>query len=164
MSDIEQIFKELIDDLVPRLEAAESQATMMLQLLKDKRIVSDDELAPYLQQAANASSVKGQAARLRFQHLADSAIKRIQQAAQETAIKVLEESREQEKEGGASTQTNRQEKDKEQQAETSQAPPKETNSSEHAVGDKGEQEKSAPGDKGEKATPASDTSSRKNAA
>ena len=85
MNDVEEILKELLDDVLPVLHAGEATSAATLQLLKDKGIVSDDDLAPYLEQAANASSVKQRAARLRFEHLFASAIKGLQQTALETA-------------------------------------------------------------------------------
>lgn len=91
MNAIEEAVKELVNDLLPTLQAADSRGVAILRLLKDKGIVSDDELAPYLEQAANASSVKERAARVRFEHLIASAIKGVRELAQQTAAKVVEE-------------------------------------------------------------------------
>lgn len=67
MSDkpVEQVFS----DLFRYLEVLETQNGAMLQLLKDKGVVSDEQFAPYLEKAATASDVKWRAARVRMEHL-----------------------------------------------------------------------------------------------
>jgi hypothetical protein len=61
--------KEVLDDLFSLLEALETQNIALLQFLKDQGIAPDDKLAPYLDRAGNASSVKWRAARARMNHL-----------------------------------------------------------------------------------------------
>jgi len=50
--------QELLDELGSSLESMETQQGALLQFLKDKGIVNDEELAPYLIQAGNASNVR----------------------------------------------------------------------------------------------------------
>ncbi|HWC18319.1 MAG TPA: hypothetical protein VG498_14955 [Terriglobales bacterium] len=61
--------QQVLSDLFGYLESLETQSGAILQFLKDKGGLNDQQLAPYLEQAANASSVKWRAARVRMEHL-----------------------------------------------------------------------------------------------
>jgi hypothetical protein len=61
--------KEILDELFSLLETFETQSIAITQFLKDQGIASDEKLAPYLDRAGNASSVKWRAARARMQYL-----------------------------------------------------------------------------------------------
>ena len=61
--------EQVLSDLFGYLELLETQSGAVLQFLKDHKIASDEQLAPYMEQSANASSVKWRAARVRMQHL-----------------------------------------------------------------------------------------------
>jgi hypothetical protein len=61
--------KEIFDDLFALLEAMETQNTAILEFLKGQGIATDEKLAPYFEQAGNASSVKWRAARARMEHI-----------------------------------------------------------------------------------------------
>ena len=64
-----EAMKEVLNDLFSHLERLETQSEAILQFLKEKKRVTDKQLAPYLEQAGNASSVKWRAARVRIEHL-----------------------------------------------------------------------------------------------
>jgi hypothetical protein len=64
-----KVIKEALNELLSSLEALETQSTAILQFLKEKRRVTDKQLAPYLEQAGKASDVKWRAARIRIEHL-----------------------------------------------------------------------------------------------
>lgn len=64
-----EAMKEVLNELFSHLERLETQSEAILQFLKEKKRVTDKQLAPYLEQAGNASSVKWRAARVRIDHL-----------------------------------------------------------------------------------------------
>lgn len=67
--------EQLLDEMLSSLEDLETKAGATLQFLKDKGHASDEDLAPYLEQAGNASNVRWRAARLRMMSLLSSALK-----------------------------------------------------------------------------------------
>jgi hypothetical protein len=62
-------FKDILNELFSLLESLETQSLALTQFLKDQGIATDEKLAPYLDRAGNASSVKWRAARARMQYL-----------------------------------------------------------------------------------------------
>ncbi len=70
-----KITQEILDDLIPSLEALEARSTAVLELLKHEGIVSDEKFAPYLEQAASASNVRWRGVRVRIEHLLSAAEK-----------------------------------------------------------------------------------------
>jgi len=71
----DEIAQEILHELVSSFEALETQSAAILQFLKDKGLASEEELAPYFEQAGNASNVKWRAVRVRIDHLLSSATK-----------------------------------------------------------------------------------------
>jgi hypothetical protein len=70
---------EVLNAVFSALESAETQSGAILQLLKDKNLATDEDLAPYLLQAGNASSVRWMAARVRIRSLLASAVRNAEQ-------------------------------------------------------------------------------------
>jgi hypothetical protein len=90
----EKIVHEILDELFSSLEALETQSSGVLQFLKDKGIAPEKELAPYLEQAGNASSVRWLAARVRIDYLLSSAMKAPEEDAKKESPKATENSQE----------------------------------------------------------------------
>ena len=61
--------EQVLSDLFRYIEVLETQNRAILQLLRDRGIVTDEQFAPYLETAATASDVKWRAARVRMEHL-----------------------------------------------------------------------------------------------
>src|ERR1700730_8393757 len=67
-----KITEEILNDLIPSLEALETKSAAVLEFLKKEGITSDEKLAPYLEQAASASNVRWLAVRVRMERLLSS--------------------------------------------------------------------------------------------
>jgi hypothetical protein len=115
--------QELLNELGSSLESLETRNTALLQFLNDRGIVTDDQLAPDMDQAGNASSVRWRATRVRLE--------RVFAAATEAEEKAFEKLHEQ----TAKTQTP--EAPAEKQTSTDQQPEnaaKKTEAKEHSTG------------------------------
>jgi hypothetical protein len=75
----ETIAQEILHELLPAFEALETQSAALLQLLKDKGIANEEELAAHFEQAGKASSVRWLAVRVRIDYLLSSAMKTAEQ-------------------------------------------------------------------------------------
>jgi hypothetical protein len=73
-----KLMEEVLNELFPRLEGLETQSRAVMEFLKERGIASDQDLAPFLEQAANASSVRWRATRLRVNHLLAGAMKAVE--------------------------------------------------------------------------------------
>ena len=79
-----EAIKEVLDVLFSNLEKLETQTEGIRQFLKEKKKVTDAQLAPYLEQAGKASNVRWRAARVRIEYLIAGA-EREQEKKQEAA-------------------------------------------------------------------------------
>jgi len=61
----QEAIKPILDELFSSLEPLEAQNSALLQLLKAKGMVTDQELAPFRERAANTASVRWRAVRVR---------------------------------------------------------------------------------------------------
>lgn len=59
--------QELLNELGASLEDLETQHAALFHFLKDKGILTDDQIAPYLEQAAKVSGVRWRAAHIRLE-------------------------------------------------------------------------------------------------
>ena len=90
----ENVVREMLHELFTSLEALETQSSAITQFLKDKGITNEEELAPYLERAGNASNVRWLAARVRTDHLLSSAMKTPEKETRKEPPKVTENSQE----------------------------------------------------------------------
>jgi hypothetical protein len=86
----ENLVQEILDALFSSLEGLETRTVAILQFMKDKRLATEEELAPHLEQAANASNVRWRAARVRINHLLSSAQKPPEEIAEKESAKAEE--------------------------------------------------------------------------
>ena len=86
----ENLVQEILDALFSSLEDLETRTIAILQFMKDKGLATEEELAPHLEQAANASNVRWRAARVRINHLLSSAQKPPEEIAEKKSAKAEE--------------------------------------------------------------------------
>jgi hypothetical protein len=79
------VAEQVLEELLPSLEALETQSTAILQFLKDKGIATDEQLGPYLDRAGNASNVRWLAAGIRIKSILSSAMQNAEQASAKSA-------------------------------------------------------------------------------
>lgn len=61
--------QEVLEELFSSLQALETKTGAIFQFLKERSIVSDKDLAPFWEKAANESNVRWRATRIRMNHL-----------------------------------------------------------------------------------------------
>lgn len=89
------IMQEMLDELFSAMEALETQNDAILQCLKNRGTISDEDFAPFLEKSANASNVRWRAARIRMNHLLAGAAN-ASEMAQEKSHPVTEDKKNQE--------------------------------------------------------------------
>ena len=95
--------EQVLDELFPSFEALETQSAAIVQFLKGKGIATDEQLAPYFEQAKNASSVRWHAARIRMERLLSTATKTVEQATEKGPAEPAQKASE--KAGNAAAET-----------------------------------------------------------
>ena len=108
----ETIAQEILHELFSALEALETQSAALLQFVKDKGLATEQELAPYFEQAGNASNVRWRAARVRIDHLLASAFKAADRDAQAKGSESGEKEDSQNSAGSRAGQEKEKDKDK----------------------------------------------------
>src|ERR1700758_2307274 len=78
------ITDEILEELSSALQRVETQSAAVLALVKDKGIAKEEELAPYLERAGAASSVRWRATRVRLAALL-AGLERAEQQSKEEA-------------------------------------------------------------------------------
>jgi hypothetical protein len=68
-----QIADEIVEELASTFQRLETQSAALLEFVKDKGIVKEDDLAPYMERAGAASAVRWRATRVRMARLLASA-------------------------------------------------------------------------------------------
>ncbi len=86
----EKIVQEILHELFSSLETLDTQSAAIVQFLKDKGMASEEDLAPYFEQAGNASSVRWRAVRVRIDYLISSAISAAERDAQTETRKAVQ--------------------------------------------------------------------------
>jgi hypothetical protein len=85
----EENINAILREVFSSLEPLETQSSAVLQFLKAKGLATDEDLAPFLEQASNAASVRWRATRVRTEALVANLMKReeefIESAAKENA-------------------------------------------------------------------------------
>ena len=106
--------QELLDELGSSLKNLETEQAALLQFLKDNGVLSDEQFAPYLEQAGKASSVRWRAAHTRLERLFSSERQKEEE--------LREDEKRQADAGLASTQNQNHESDKKSHEDSAPAP------------------------------------------
>jgi hypothetical protein len=78
----EQLVDQILDELFSSFEASETRSSAILLFLKDQKMVTEEKLAPYLEEAGKSSNVRWRAARLRMGAMLAAAMKTPQPVAE----------------------------------------------------------------------------------
>jgi hypothetical protein len=81
----EALVQQIVDELLSSLEPLDAQSAALLQFLKAKGLATDEEFAPFLDQAENTANVRWRAVKVRIAALISNAMKSAEQPAESTA-------------------------------------------------------------------------------
>ncbi len=114
----EKVIDELLDAILPMLASAESQSTAALQAVKQSGALTEEQLAPLIEQASNATEIKMRATRLR--------LKRVLTAAVSDFENDHKKKNEEEQKSAESAEKKAESDDKESDHQKTEGPPKES--------------------------------------
>ena len=112
----DKIAQLILDELFSSLETLETQTAAILQFLKEKGGASEEQLAPYLEQAGRASSIKRRAARVRIDYLLSGITNPPKKAVEQDGAKREQTSREPAEKPEGKTQEQAPERDGQEQS------------------------------------------------
>lgn len=78
----EAVVKEIVDEILSSIEPLETQSAAVLHFMKAKGLATDEDLAPFLEQAGNAANVRWRAVRVRVDALISNAMKVVDEEAE----------------------------------------------------------------------------------
>jgi hypothetical protein len=81
----EKLAQQILDELLEPIQDIETQSAAILALLKAKGLATDQDFAPYLEQASKGSSVRGVATRARIGRLLSAALMPVEEHDEEPA-------------------------------------------------------------------------------
>lgn len=109
---LRSVAEQILDELLPSFELLETRSEALLQFLTDKKITTDEQLAPYMEQARSASAIRWNAVRLRMNHLLAPAFEASEQSIEERPSEASTKPAEEKRDGSANS-------DKEHKKQTS---------------------------------------------
>jgi hypothetical protein len=112
----DKIAQLILDELFSSLENLETQTAAVLQFLREKGGASEEQLAPYLEQAGRASSIKRRAARVRIDYLLSGITNPPKKTVERDGAKGEKKSAEPEEKPQGKTQEQPQERDGKEQS------------------------------------------------
>jgi hypothetical protein len=112
----DKIAELILDELFSSLETLETQTAAILQFLKERGGASEEQLAPYLEQAGRASSIKRRAARVRIDYLLSGIANPAKKAVEQDGAKGEQKSGELAQKPEGKTQEQAQERDGQEQS------------------------------------------------
>ena len=148
----ENVIDEFLESILSALASAETQSAALLQVLRETKNVSEEQLTKAMDQASNATEIKMRATRLRLKRILTAAISELekQQTKKEDKVEPEKKKPEQDDSGKAAEQdftkqeSHQQEAKKPEEAPTQreqEATPQEASSSESAPKQESAEEK-----------------------
>lgn len=98
----EDAAREILKELFSSIGDLETRTSAIVQLMKDKGVATEEELAPYLEEASKATSVRWMAAQARMDRLISSALKTEEPEAQSSTAGAPQATSEKKEEASAS--------------------------------------------------------------